>query len=397
MVALCAMLNTAERLRMANSNLNKATKLDKKNAVAARVAKSSNKLVAKTTKLSNVANIAVKTDDVKYRRRSRVKKRRLVNLQKRRSFLTWRRVMRYGLRNLSRNAWLTIAATIVMTITLLIIFATAAASSVLKETIASQRNKMDLSIYLKSDLPDDTLRNLAGKLRIQPNVKDVTTSTSEQEYKKSVEENRSNESYIEGLSLVAENGVNMKLPAVIHVKLHDFNKKDKIKHFIYNDSQFKKWLDEARSTSEDIETRQNTINRLSDIMNYASKLGISAAVIFIIISILTIFNTIRMTIFSRREEIDMMKSIGADNYFIRGPFLVEAETYGIISAIIAMVLGYIILTRFLPGLGGYVEVDQTRMIIEHWWWAILILLLAVGFAIGAISARLALRRYLKNR
>ena len=131
-------------------------------------------------------------------------------------------------------------------------------------------------------------------------------------------------------------------------------------------------------------------------MNYASRAGIVAAVIFIVISVLIIFNTIRMTIFSRRDEISMERSIGADNYFIRGPFLVEAELYGIIAAIIAMILGYLVLTKLLPSLGSYIEVTRTQAIVSQWWWAILLGMMFIGFLIGDLSARMALRKYLKN-
>ena len=92
----------------------------------------------------------------------------------------------------------------------------------------------------------------------------------------------------------------------------------------------------------------------------------------------------------------MMKSIGADSYFIRGPFLIEAELYGVIAAIIAMVVGYLLSTKLLPGLGGYIEVKQTKSFILHWWWLILLGMVTTGFVIGDLSARLALRKYLKK-
>lgn len=103
-----------------------------------------------------------------------------------------------------------------------------------------------------------------------------------------------------------------------------------------------------------------------------------------------------MTIFSRREEISMMKSIGADRYFIRGPFLIEAELYGIVAAIIATGLGMFIQSKLLASFSSYIEVSRTSQIIESCWPLILLILLAIGFLIGNLSARLALRRYLKN-
>lgn len=318
------------------------------------------------------------------------KKERLVDTQSHHTILTLSRVARYGLRNFTRNAWLTIAATAVMVITLLIIFVTVVASSVLGEAITSQKQKIDLSLYIKANASEDVLRTLAGKLRIQPNVTEVSISTSENEYKKASKDN------VEGWSLVVDEGIKPAIPAVIHVKLADMSKRKAIEKFISGDPQFKQWVDSSVANSQDVEARQQTINKLSSLMDIASRVGIVAGSFFVVISVLIIFNTIRMTIFSRRDEISMMKSIGADSYFIRGPFLIEAELYGVIAAIIAMIVGYLLSTKLLPGLGGYIEVKQTKSFILHWWWLILLGMVTTGFVIGDLSARLALRKYLKK-
>lgn len=318
------------------------------------------------------------------------KKERLVDTQSHHTILTLSRVARYGLRNFTRNAWLTIAATAVMVITLLIIFVTVVASSALGEAITSQKQKIDLSLYIKANASEDVLRTLAGKLRIQPNVTEVDISTSENEYKKASKDN------VEGWSLVVDEGIKPAIPAVIHVKLADMSKRKAIEKFISGDPQFKQWVDSSVANSQDVEARQQTINKLSSLMDIASRVGIIAGSFFVVISVLIIFNTIRMTIFSRRDEISMMKSIGADSYFIRGPFLIEAELYGVIAAIIAMIVGYLLSTKLLPSLGGYIEVKQTKSFILHWWWLILLGMITTGFVIGDLSARLALRKYLKK-
>ena len=164
-----------------------------------------------------------------------LKKERLVNNQRRRTFLTWTRVVRYGLRNFTRNAWLTVAATVVMTITLLIILVTAVASSVLGETITSQKDKMELSFYIRYDADEDVLRNLTGKLRIQPNVQSVDISTSEEEYKKASKDNA------EAWSEVVSQGITPTLASVIHVKLDDMEQRDVIENFVDKDPQFQEW------------------------------------------------------------------------------------------------------------------------------------------------------------
>ncbi len=312
------------------------------------------------------------------------------------TLLAKRRVVGYGLRNFTRNAWLTIAATIVMTITLLIVFATLVASMVLNETITAQRAKMDMSIYVKSDVSDDTLANLKGKIQIQPNVVEVRTSDSQEQYSVAVEANKDNPSYTQGLATAAQIGTPVKFPALITVKFRDPNQTENVKKFIANDPQFKEWVDVTQNSADSTKIQQTTVDRLSDVMNNVQRVGLGAVVLFVIISTLIVFNTIRMAIFSRREEIDMMKAIGADRSFIRGPFLVEAELYGVIAAAISIAIGYLAVSKILPSLGNYFQTTNTISVMREYSWLIIIAMAVIGFLIGGISARLAVRRYLKG-
>ena len=103
-----------------------------------------------------------------------------------------------------------------------------------------------------------------------------------------------------------------------------------------------------------------------------------------------------MAIFSRRDEIGMMRAVGADRHFIRGPFIIEAEMYGILAAIIATVVGYFLFIWVTPGLERYgIATDEIRNILSDWMIVIFAAMIAVGLAIGYLSARLAVRRYLK--
>jgi cell division transport system permease protein len=187
----------------------------------------------------------------------------------------------------------------------------------------------------------------------------------------------------------------MSLPAVIHVKLKNTDNRQPIDDLIVDDQQFQTWLDQERTSSDDAKIRQNTVKRLSEIMTFARQVGFGAAAVFVVISILIIFNTIRMAIFSRRDEIDMMKAIGANQRFIRGPFLIEAELYGLIAAVVATAIGYLALLQILPNVGRYIEVSSTQNFVAQWFWLILLAMVALGVIIGDISARLAVRRYLK--
>lgn len=188
----------------------------------------------------------------------------------------------------------------------------------------------------------------------------------------------------------------MNPDAVITVKFHDPNNTSSVKNLMAKDPQFKTWLDNSQNSTDSTKIQQTTVDRLSAVMNSVQRFGLIIVLLFLVISILIVFNTIRMAIFSRREEIDMMKAIGADQSFIRGPFLVEAEMYGAIAAVLALVIGYFAIGKILPGLGSYFTTINTQQIMGNWAWLVILAMVLVGVLIGGVSSRLAVRRYLKS-
>jgi cell division transport system permease protein len=131
-------------------------------------------------------------------------------------------------------------------------------------------------------------------------------------------------------------------------------------------------------------------------VSFAERAGLIASVIFIAISSLIVFNTIRMAIFNRRDEIQMMKLIGADRSFIRGPFIVEAVVYGMIAAVVATGLGVALLYASKSTLLNYqIAVNGTLNLITVYSAFVLLGMIALGSVIGIISSLLATRRYLK--
>lgn len=317
-------------------------------------------------------------------------------LQSRRqhSLTTNVRIFRYGVRNFTRNSWLTVAATAVMTITLLIMFVTIVASQMLNSTVVSLREKIDISIYLDPSISDDTLRNLKGKMQLVENVRSVASSNSQQQYQDYIDQYPDK---LETLATLAEQGIDpsTKFPAVMNVKVNDLSNLTPIKKVVSEDPQFKQWIYAKRAPSYAGE-QQDTINRIANWASFARQLGLILGSVFLVISVLVIFNTIRMAIFSRRDEIGMMRAVGADRHFIRGPFIIEAEMYGILAAIIATVVGYFLFIWVTPGLERYgIATDEIRNILSDWMIVIFAAMMAVGLAIGYLSARLAVRRYLK--
>ncbi len=313
------------------------------------------------------------------------------NKRFRRKYLTWLRMMRYGANNFTRNAWLTTAATAVMTITLLIIFTTIVARTMLNDTVSQLREDISLAIFLKSDIEQNDVAVLERKLEADDNVKRVTYVSSEEGRKIYIEQNL-DPNDIEGLKTLAESEVT--IPAKFEINVADPDKLDSIETLIKEDDDFQDWLFVGASQL-DSDTR-SAIGTISNWASTAERAGLIATIVFVAISMLIVFNTIRMAIFNRREEIDMMKLIGADKGFIRGPFVVEAVMYGFFAALIATALGYFGLITFQSQIASYgIAVNDLMSTLILFSPLVLLAMIVLGAIIGIISSRLAVRRYLK--
>lgn len=310
--------------------------------------------------------------------------------RKRRQWLTFVRMCRYGINNFSRNAWLTVAATAVMTITLLIILVTLIARQVLVDTVDQIKQKVDMSIYVKTDTPDDQAKKIADSLRQLSTVENVTYISPAQAKQDFASDHAS-----DNQTLSALNEATNKLPGTLRVHIKDINDPSQLDTFVNTNDLYKKYADPNRKASFSSD-RRKAIENIGRWTQFADRAGIITSIVFIVISSLIVFNTIRMAIFNRREEIQMMKLIGADRSFIRGPFVVEAMVYGFIAAIAATGLAMLGLYTSREKLASYeVAVDSTINGLTLYIGFVLIGMIILGSLIGIISSLLATRRYLK--
>lgn len=310
--------------------------------------------------------------------------------RRRRQWLTFIRMCRYGVNNFTRNAWLTIAATAVMTITLLIIFATAVASNVLADSVSELSKKVDMSIYLKTSTTEEQAKPVIEFLQSLSNVEAVSFITSEQAREQNAQNNKSSQEVLDAI-----NQASNKLPAVIRVNLKDINDTSQLNEFVTSNKELKKVLSADREPSF-AGSRRTAIENIGRWTDFAQRAGLAASIIFVVISSLIVFNTIRMAIFNRKDEIEMMKLIGADKSFIRGPFLVEAIVYGFIAAVIATALGVSLFVLMSDKLQSYgVATANTTQLITNYLGLVVLGMVLLGAFIGIISSTLATRRYLK--
>ncbi len=310
--------------------------------------------------------------------------------RKRRQWLTFMRMVRYGVNNFSRNAWLTVAATAVMTITLLIVFMTLAARNVLADTVAEIQSKVDMSIYVKGDIKSEAVDEITTKLHGLQSVNKVVYVSPDEAREDFAKQNSG-----DAATLNALNQADNKFPGTFRVGIKNINDTRELDQFVKTNSTYLANKDPNRTPSFAGERRQ-AIQAIGQGVGFAEKVGILASSVFMVISSLIIFNTIRMAIFNRKEEIQMMKLIGADRSFIRGPFVVEAVVYGFIAAIVATGLGALLLINSKETLLNYgIAVQPTIDLVTLYIAVVLLGMILLGAVIGVVSSLLATRKYLR--
>jgi len=304
------------------------------------------------------------------------------------------RIVKYGTRGFTRNIWLSSAATAVMAITLIILFVTIVASVILTNTAEMMKDKIDITIYFKPNTTEEELGKLTETISQDSNIKQVETSTSEEEYEKFLAENEGSDEIMNILDEDMKKMMVNKMQATMRIKVYDVDNLDSIKKLVDEGELFRKYTDKEMAPTYDVNRAE--IATITSWARIARTGGMILAAVFLVISILIIFSTIRMAIFSRREEIYMMKLVGADKSFIRGPFLIEAEICGIIAGLIAATSSYFGFKFLSPKLANYgINVDSINELLDSN--KLLLVYLAfvlAGMLIGKISARLAVSRYL---
>lgn len=310
--------------------------------------------------------------------------------RKRRQLLTFARMCRYGVNNFSRNAWLTVAATAVMTITLLVVFTTFVARNVLLDTVGVIRDNVDISIFVVNDIDENEVKTIKSDLEKLNSVKSVTYISPNEGRDIFAKENSSDAGILDAI-----NEATNKLPGIFRIKVVDINNTTELQSFVNGNALVKENIDPSNKPSFAGE-RKSAIENIGRAIGFAEKAGLIASVVFVAISSLIVFNTIRMAIFNRKDEIQMMKLIGADKSFIRGPFLVEAMVYGCIAAVIATIVGIVLLQSASPKLvEAGMNVQGTLASVTTYMPLVMLAMIFLGGVIGIVSSLLATQRYLK--
>ncbi len=308
-----------------------------------------------------------------------------------RRFITFGRIIRTGMVNFGRGLWLALAAMAIMVITLTIILFSVIANATFNHTVDQIASQVDVSVFLQDSVTQAQAGNFIADIKKQSDVRRVEYLNKQQAQERFLNQNNGNQSL---QSAIIETG--NPIPATIHVYPKDLNDVSAINKFL-TQKQYQT-LQTADSPSYNGD-RKKAIDNITHATNILRRIGVLAVIVFAIISVLIIFNTIQMAIFNRRDELQIMRLLGASTSYIRGPFVVESVIYGILSAVASILIINGIFVTASSSLQatsfGLLDISYSQSYFENRYWQLLLVQLALGILIGAASSTIATRRYLK--
>lgn len=299
--------------------------------------------------------------------------------------VTLSRIVKYGWQAFLRNGWLSLSTISIMILAALVFEGLILFNVMGKTALSSIQEKIDISVYFKSNVDEDTILNMKRSLEGLTEVKSVEYVSREQALEEFRARHEGEETIIQTLAELDEN----PLLASLNVKAEDPNDYGSIASYIGNAN--------LSDIVEKVTYAQNqvVIDRLIGLIDTMKKGGITLTVFLAFLAVTVTFNTIRLAIFSNREQIGIMRLVGASNVFIRGPYVVEGVIYGIIAGII----GFLILIPVISFLSPYVGRFIPELVLSEYFqtnfFSLLLYQLLFCIALGIVSSIIATRRYLQ--
>jgi len=306
------------------------------------------------------------------------------------ALVTFKRIIKTGFLNFKRGGIVSWAAVLVVTITLSVITLIIFLQAVLHFSLNQIKDKVDVTIYFTVSAPEDKIMLLKSSLEQLPEVAQVSYTSADEALKLFRSRHQNDYPTIQALDEIGDN----PLGAYLNVKAKEVSQYESIANFMKSDNRL---VLGSTSIVDKVNYHQNklVIDRLNIIISGAQKLGFLITLLLVIISIIITFNTIRLTIFISKEEIGVMRLVGASKMHVRGPFMIEGAIYGAIATLITLLLFWPATAWLGHNMTNFLGINMYDYYLSNFF-QILAMLLLSGIILGIISSFLAVRKYLNK-
>ena len=295
------------------------------------------------------------------------------------------RIIKTGFADFWRNRWVSQATLGVMIITLFVVVSFFMFGKTANNLIYNLKTRMDISVYFKIDTDETDIVGIEENLKKMEQITNIEYISRSEALARFKERHQNDPLILQSLEEIGSNPLTASLNIQAQEPETDFPFIDQ-----YLSKNYEALIDKVN-----YQENKDIVTRISRFSSGVQRAGIILSIILIAIVILVTFNTIRLTIYSVRDEIGVMRLVGASNAYIRGPFIVEGIIYGILATTVSTLICWGTFKVLSPRLSGMLLDFNLYQHFTSNLLTIIAIQLAIGITLGALGSYIAIKRYLK--
>jgi cell division transport system permease protein len=299
-------------------------------------------------------------------------------------FTSLKRIIKFGALSFYRNTAVTTATVFVMIMVIFLISLMFLFNEAADVLISSIQEKVDISVYFNKEAENEDILSIKERLESMEEVVEVDHVSEEKALERFIERHSEDETLMQSLEEVGEN----PFLASLGVKAEQASQYASVARLLESE-EYSEIVERV-----DYHQRKPVIDKLFAITSEANKAGLFLGLVLAVLAILVAFNAIRIAIYNSSEEISVMRLVGASNWFVRGPFLIQGFLAGIVAALISFVLMLGILYSLNPEIELMAEISIYSLFVNNLG-LILLLQLSTGVGLSVVSSAIAIRKYLE--
>lgn len=300
-------------------------------------------------------------------------------------FTAFKRIIRSGFIGFYRNAYVSLASIFVMTIALFVIGTTLMVDQLLTASLQNIQSRVDINVYFTTEAPVSEIEELQASLESLPEVAEVSYTSREVALEQYQENNQNDEVTMQALEELDGNPLN----SYLSVRAQETSQYAGVAQFLEEQDEY-----QAIISRVNYNDNEEAISRLTAIIQAVEQSTFFVMLVLVLAAILITFNTVRLAIYTTRDEIKVMRLVGAGNMYIRGPFMLQGIMYGLIAGILALLTLYPLVVWLGPKTEAFFEFNLLDYFITDLG-IIFLVIVGVGVFMGLISSILAVARYLR--
>jgi len=302
--------------------------------------------------------------------------------------IDFNRIIKFAFQDFSRNKGISIAAIFILIVTIMLVTGLWFFHGIVSYMTSEIQNKIDIAAYFKEGtLEKDILSAKDEILKITPGIKDIEYISQDQALAIFNEKHGDSAVLSRAIKQVGDNPF---LPSLNITTNGDPLQYEQIANTLQN-SNFAKLLDKI-----DFSEKKDTIQKVYSITSNINLFGILLSAVLVIVAVLVVFNTVKLAVDSSKEEINTMKIVGASNWFVRGPFIVQGIIYGFVAFVFCFLISGLAAFAFsqklsvmLPGFNVF-----DYFLTNIWFFALI--QLGFGIGVGVVSSFIVVKKYLEE-